>query len=129
MTANESLGQLLAAVFQPVAPLLALVFAVTLLRRRLSAYWSVVVYFLIISVYGGLVYFLKLDRNPPLFIGYKAAELAVMGLIAWQLAQRSFISYPSLAAFATKSLWRLLPVCAILAVVTLWTDPDLVPGR
>ncbi len=126
----DSLGELLAYIFQPVAPLLSFAFAMTLLWRKLRAYWMVAGYFLMLSLRGWLFYsYRDLNQNPPVYIAFAAAELLLMGVIAWQLGRRSFISYPSLAAFVSRALWILLPICVMLAFATMLTDPQAGPDR
>jgi hypothetical protein len=91
--------------------------------RHLRAYWAVAAYFLIVTIHGALSFFYQVDANPPIYVGFTAMELALIAAITWQLGRRSFVGYPSLAAFATRALWILLPICLILAFVTMLTDP------
>jgi hypothetical protein len=129
LTLSEAVGKVLAQLFQPAAPLLSLVFALALMWRRLHDYWIVAFYFLVYSLHGAFAFFTNLEELPAAYICFRSLEAILMGIIAWQLGRRSFVSYPSLAAFATRALWILLPLCLILAFVTVLTDPPLPPDR
>jgi hypothetical protein len=129
MSFADRIGEFLAYVFQPVSPLLSLAFAAALFWRGLRAYWVVAVYFLAASIHGALSYLYKIDQNPPVYIAFTGVELVLLGAIAWELGRRSFVSYPSLAAFVTRTLWILLPICVMLALVTYLTDPPAGPDR
>lgn len=129
MIASDAAGKMLAYFFQPLAPLLSLAFALALTWRRLHDYWIVALYFLVFSLHGAFAFFTNLEQLPAVYFCFLSLEAVLMGIIAWQLGRRSFVSYPSLAAFATRALWFLLPVSLILALVTVLTDPPLPADR
>jgi hypothetical protein len=125
----ENLGKLLASVLQPVTPFLSLVFVLFLFRRGLRDYWIVAAYFTVATIHGALSHFRNVDSIPSVYVCFTALELLLIGVVAWQLGHRTFVSYPSLGAFATRALWILLPLAVILAFVTILTDPPIEANR
>ncbi|MEI9815405.1 MAG: hypothetical protein WDO18_23360 [Acidobacteriota bacterium] len=123
-----SIGELVAHLMRPLAILLALAFAAKLMRRGLYIYWAVAAYFAA-SALQEAVMFSRYQYEPVGSVPFVTLKLITAAIIAWQMGQRAFASYPALASFATKALRVLFPLCVVVALASYYVDPPMQENR